>query len=462
MRSSMRRSCTAGAQYEHWAVRRVGTVPVRMRLVRAIAWTGLGQLTLAAAGIVSAALVNRAIAPAGRGIVAEAQTWAALFVTLLGLSLASSIYHFANRERYAISDAGRMFAVLVTSAMVSLAATLGLAAVLFFPAGAVSPDTVLAWPALIGLPAASIFCTNFQTLALALGRARLSAVANLLMAFLSLALLLPAYEAGVLDVPYVLFVAVIVQAVGAVFVFIPLWRSVGIGSAGIDTRFLWAFLCAGLKQHVGTISMFAYTRVNQLIVFHFWGDRETGLLAAAHALAFGCFTAFSAAQAALYSQIVQDKSDGLDLTIAMMRIALYSGFFLVIPAMLAAEWLLQAYGGSQFIEAAWSFRMLAPAAWVLSVAGMAAPYYVRAGAFTLASANSVIVAVIGVGLNLWLVPALGANGAAAATLLTLALAFFGVLWMIRIMSGAWPWRAFVPDFRSERAQLAAWWQSARP
>jgi O-antigen/teichoic acid export membrane protein len=432
-----------------------------MRLIRAIAWTGLGQLTLAVGGIVSAALVNRAIAPAGRGILAEAQTWAALFVTLLGISLASSIYHFANRERYAISDAGRLFVVLVTSAIVSLAATLGLAAVLFVPSGPVSPDTVSAWPVLIGFPAASIFCTNLQTLAVALGYARLSAAANLMMAFLSLAMLFTGYTAGILDVPYVLFVAIIVQAVGTFFVFMPLWRSVGIESAGIDAHLLRAFLFAGLKQHVGTISMFAYTRVNQLIVFHFWGDRETGLLAAAHALAFGCFTAFGAVQTALYAQISREKSDGLDLTVAMMRIALYSGLLLVIPATLAAEWLLQAYGGARFIEAAWSFRMLAPAAWVLSVAGMAAPYYVKAGAFTLASANSAIAAVIGIGLNLLLVPGFGANGAAAATLLTLALAFFGVIWMIRIMSGAWPWRAFVPDFRSERARLAAWWQSAR-
>jgi O-antigen/teichoic acid export membrane protein len=430
-----------------------------MRLLRAIAWTGLGQLALLVSGVISAALINRAISPSGRGIVAEAQTWTALMVVLLGFSLASAIYHFANRGQ--VSNAARVFVTLVMSSMVSLLATAGLAAVLFGPGALTSAATYEAWPTLIGLPAASIYCANLQALAVALGRTKLSAAANLLMATLSIVLLLAAYTADFLDIEYALFVMFVVQAVGALYLFIGIWRRVGLVSDGISVAILRRFLAIGLKQHAGTVSMFVYTRVNPLIVFHYCGDRETGLLAAAHALAFGLFSLFGAAQTALYSHVSRESDDGLQITIAMLRVVFYSGLLLMLPTMIGAEWLMRAYGGTQFADAAWSFRMLLCAAWLLTVAGMAAPYYVKASAFAFVSTISVVAAIVGIALNLFLVPRFGANGASAATLLTVALVFLGVLAMIRAVSGVWPSQAFVPQFTAERARIAEWWQSVR-
>jgi O-antigen/teichoic acid export membrane protein len=264
-----------------------------------------------------------------------------------------------------------------------------------------------------------------------------------------------------IDVKYVLVVAATVQSIGALYVFIGLHQAFGMSADALNQSLLRDFLLAGLKQHFGTVSLFAYTRLNQLFVFHWFGERETGLFAAAHTLAFGCFALFSSVQTALYYHVTRERTDGLGVTVSMLRIALYSGLVMLIPAGLAAELLLQMYGGEQFVEAATSFRLLLFASWLLSVAGMAAPYYVKAGAFSLASANSVVVALIGLALNFWLVPRFGATGASLATLATLALAFFGVILMIRAISGVWPWAVFMPRFAAERARMAQWWQSVR-
>ena len=93
------------------------------KLVRGIVWTVLAQGSQTVGSMVTAAMINRAISPAGRGIIADVQTWAGLLVTLFGLSLNSAIYHCANRERYTYGDDTRLYIVLLTSTCASIVAT---------------------------------------------------------------------------------------------------------------------------------------------------------------------------------------------------------------------------------------------------------------------------------------------------------------------------------------------------
>jgi O-antigen/teichoic acid export membrane protein len=317
-------------------------------------------------------------------------------------------------------------------------------------------QAVALWSIVLALPGATIFSANLTTLGVALGRVRLASGIAIIQAGANLVAIVPAFLLHAIDLRFALLAPWAVQVIGAGGMLVALWRSIGCSSSGVSTKVLIPFVGAGLKQHIATVSTFVYTRINQLIVFHYCGDKETGLLAASHTLAFGLFAAFGAVQIALYPTVIRNDGDGLGITIRMVRLSLYAGLLLIVPIVLLANPLLRAYGGSQFDEAVWCFRMLAPAAWILSVSSLTAPYYVKAGAFGMASYVSLALGIVSVLSNVLLVPKFAANGAAMATLLTVSVGFVAVLGMIRIISGASPLAALTPDFRQEVAGLVHW------
>lgn len=426
------------------------------KLAQGIMWTVLAQGFQTIGGMVTAAMVNRAISPVGRGIIADVQTWAGLLVTLFGLSLNSAIYHFANRERYTYGDDTRLYIVLLTSACASIVATAGMGGLLLAWPQAISMQAVALWSILLALPAATIFSANLMTLGVALGRVQLASGIAIIQAGANLVAIVPAFLLHAIDLRFALLAILAVQVIGAGGMLVALWRSIGCSSSSVSTKVLLPFIGAGLRQHIATMSTFVYTRINQLIVFHYCGEMETGLLAASHTLAFGLFAALGAVQIALYPTVIRNDGDGLGITIRMIRLSLYGGLILVVLTVLLANPLLRAYGGSQFDEAVWCFRMLVPAAWILSVSSLTAPYYVKAGAFGMASYVSLVLGIVSILSNVILVPKLAANGAAMATLLTVSVGFIGVLGMIRIISGVSPLVALTPDFRQEAAGLARW------
>ena len=424
-----------------------------------VAWSVLARVAQTVGGIVTAGMVNRAMSPAGRGVIANVQTWVGLFVTLLGLSLTSAIYHFANRERYAYGDDARLFLVLLSSAGVSVVATVGMGTLFLWYPNELSTQAVNLWFVVLALPAATIYCVNLTTLGFALGRVRLASAVGVFQSTLNVALIGPAFLLHAINLRFALLAILIVQMMGAAGMVAMLWRSVGCSPKGVSIPVVWGFLTAGLKQHVATVATFTYTTVNQLLVFHYCGEKETGLLAAALALAAGAFAAVGAAQLALYPMVIRNHGDGLAITIRMTRLGLYGGACVVVPLVAFAGPILRAYGGPRFDEAVLCFRMLVPAFWLLSVSSLTAPYYVKAGAFSLVSFVSVGLCVVSIASNAVLVPRYAANGAAFATLLTVALGFASVLGIVRVVSGASPLAALLPDFRGEQAALASWWAS---
>lgn len=413
-------------------------------LSRGIFWSGAGQATLALSGILSAALVNRALAPEGRGVVAEALTWAGLVTVVFGLSIGSAIYHFSNQARYKIAEPAQLSIVLASCVMVAVGAILAMAICVWVSPKASALRAGALQPVLLALPAISILCINLLAFAVASGRTRLAGSCNMLMAAIGIALIAAAFSMGYLDVSYAITVTLIVQVVGVLYLLLALLRLVGIDSKGASARLVYSYLVAGLKQHIGTVAFFVYVRANQILVFQISGEREAGLFAAAHTLAFGAFAAFAAIQTALYAVVSRQLGDGLEVTFVAMRAAIFGGLIVVIPAIVWADVIISAYGGVEFAGAVLSFRILVIAAWILSACAMSAPYYVKQGAFWLASANSVIVGCVGIGLNTLLVRHFAAVGAATATLLSAILGFAGVMVLIRLCAGVWPWRAFHP------------------
>ncbi len=437
------------------AAREVGAAqPAIPGLAYAFAWGIAGQVAGALVGLASAALVNRALGAAGRGVVAEIQTWGAMFASLFGLSLSLSIYHFANRQRYPMPDSARLALVLASSCATALLSAAALAVYTVHAPQRFSVDAAAQRALLVVSPVATIFATNMLALGQGLGRVRLVGIVTIVQAVAGLAAVAGAYLAGSLDVRFAVAAAIAVQLAGSAWIAGTVWRSAGGVGRGLVPGSTWRFVSAGLKIHVATVCTFGYTTANQLLVFHYAGSEQTGLLAVALTLSFGLFGAFGALQVALYPRVIHGTDD-LDVTIRMLRLGLYSGLVAAVALVVAARPLLHAYGGERFLEAAPAFRLLVLAAWTVSLSSLAAPYVVKAGAFGLASASALVLGICSVALNLLLVPRHGTIGAAAATLGTTLLGFALSLGMLRLLSGRWPWAALLPDFGAERAAAEA-------
>jgi O-antigen/teichoic acid export membrane protein len=426
--------------------------PLGGSLTRGFVWMLAGQAALLLGGIVCAALINRALAPSGRGVVAAMQTWATLLVAIFGLSLNTAIYHIANRDRYRFSDGARLALTLISSAGISVLAAVAMATLILYWPKTISYQAREQFWILLALPGATVFATNLTALCLAMGRVQLASISTIVQAGARLLIIGTAFLFGLVDLRLAILVMVIVSVLGALVALARLLPGVTLSLNGLSSRHIWSFLGAGAKQHVATISGLVQTSLNQIIVFHYCGDYQTGLLAAANTLAFGCFAAFGALQLALYPRVIH-SSDDLEITIRSVRLALYGGPVLVIPLVLLAHPILRAYGGSQFDQAASGFRLLVPAAWLMSMSTLTAPYYVKAGAFGLASATAVLLGAISIALNVVLAQSFAATGAAAATLVTLLVGFLLALLMVRFISGKSPLPVLLPRFEREIAVL---------
>lgn len=423
-----------------------------MKGAAALVWTLAGRFLLLVLGVLVGALVNRALSPAGRGIYAEVQTWVGLFIALFGCSLDTATYHFANRERYPVADGVRLTLTTAASLTVSALGAGAMRLTMEVAPQRFSAEAREHFFTIALLLTSTVLSTNLVTLNQALARVRFAAVLGLVQGGLSAAVVGLAFLTKSVTVWFALSATTIVQLVVATIAVTAGASRDGFRAAGLERSMVQRYVSAGLKQHVATISTFLYSRVNQLIVFHFCGDKHTGFLAASLTLALGMFSGFSALQFALYPRVIH-STDDFEVTIRSLRIAFYLGLAAVLPLVLLGGPILRAYGGEAFEPAALSFRLLVPGAWFLSMSSLVSPYYIKRGAFGLAAASAVALGVLSVALNLFLVPAYASVGAAAATMTTMMVGFGLALTMLAVIARRSPLAVFVPDFRVELRAL---------
>ena len=97
-----------------------------MVFVKNFAWLFSSKTSFIITSFFTGALINRALGPSGRGVLAEIQTWVHLFMVIFGLSIDTAVYHFSNRRRYKFDDSVRLTTVLVLNVVLSLLAMLSL------------------------------------------------------------------------------------------------------------------------------------------------------------------------------------------------------------------------------------------------------------------------------------------------------------------------------------------------
>lgn len=396
---------------------------------------------------ITGCLINRALGPLGRGILAEMQTWVGLFIIIFGISIDTATYHFANRAVYGDDDRSKFVTVCLLNIVYALLATAALTFFVFYWPEQVSAGTIEFLFLLDIFLIMSMLATNLAVFFQALGNVRFSAQVGIMRAVINIVVISIGYFLGLINIRFVLLTMIIVQAVALFMIFNVSFKS-GLIFGRFSKDILKGLITKGLKQHVATISAFVYTKVNQLIVFRYSGEAETGIFAVALSLVIYLMIIPETFQIILYPRVIHSNDD-YEVTVRSLRLGFYVWGAVVGLMILFAKPILLIYGGGRFLPSVNVFRILLIATWFLPLSSLLAPYYVKKGAFVMGSVFTLLLGIISIGINLLLVPRYASMGAAYATSITCFIGFCTIILFLYYLSGKNPFVIFKPDFQKE-------------
>ena len=420
-----------------------------MSLKRNFAWILGSKFFLVATTLFTGALINRSLGPFNRGIFAEAQTWVALFVVIFGIGMQAAIYHFSNKSLYNYDDKTRFTTVFLLSFIYSILAALTLTlCVRYWPErfSSTSANYLILLNALI---VTTMLTANLTVFLQAMGNIRSSALVGIAQAVANFVVIGYGYLFNILDVGFVMQRLLIIQLFSLLFLFIIfLKKRLIFGRFSLDIA--KRLIATGIKQHIATVSVFVYIKVNQLIVYRYYGESETGIFSVALALAFALIFIPETFRVALYPRVIHSDDD-YDVTVRSLKIGFYVWGSIAICIMLLAKPLLLIYGGGKFLPSINVFRILMIAAWFLPLSSLLAPYRVKKGVFGIESFWAVVLGIVSIGMNIFLVPRYASSGAALATAITCLLGFAQAILIFWYVSKKNPLVIFKPDFKKEIA-----------
>jgi O-antigen/teichoic acid export membrane protein len=399
------------------------------------------------AGFITAAMINRSLGPSGRGIYAEMQTWMGLFAVIFGMSLDTAIYYFANRSLYGTDDRSRLMTTFSLSLIYGLFATAALTIFVLGWPEQVSSETFKFLLLLDVLLIATILTGNLIIFLQAMGDIRYSAVIGVVQGMANVLVVGYAYWVDSLDIKIVLISVLIIQGI-TFLMLLAKFRRNNLLTGRFSKNLAKGMITAGFKQHIATIATFVYTKINLLIVFKYCGESNAGMFAVALSAAFYLMFVPMTFQTVLYPRVIH-STDDYEITVRSLRWGFYGWGVIVSFMILFAKPLLLLYAGRNFLPSVNNFRILMVAAWFLPLSSILAPYYIKAGAFGLASISAVLLGIISMGLNIVLVPRYADIGASLATALTCFIGFCMVLVFLWHLSKKNPLVIFNPNFKKE-------------
>ena len=393
----------------------------------------LGSKTVAmGAGFITAALINRALGPSARGIYAEMQTWLGLFAVLFGMSMDTAIYYFANKSLYGTDDQSKFITTFSLSLIYGFLASAALTIFVYAWPEKVSSETLKYLILLDVLLIATMLVGNLVIFLQSIGDIRYSAVIGVVQGVINVIVIGYAYMTDVLDIKIVLISVLIIQSITFLMLLVKFSRQnflIGKFSKNLAK----GIVVAGLKQHVATIATFVYIKINQLIIFRYCGESETGIFAVPLSAALYLMFIPMTFQTVLYPRVIH-ATDDYEITIRSLRLGFYIWGVIILLMILFAKPILLLYAGKDFLPAISTFRILLITAWLLPLSSLVAPYCIKLGAFYAMSFSALLLGAISIVLNMLLIPSFLKIGAALATSITSLTGFCFSLILLRFLS----------------------------
>lgn len=395
-------------------------------LWRSIVLAGGARFYGLVAGMLTLIVTARALGPEGRGQVAAALTWAALFSSVGYLSLGQVALHSAGRGRDASWLARHLGSLGLVTLVVSVVGWVISAVSYAVTDGDLYGGLAVGVLALgmVALPLL-IWEQYGSSLLMAVDRLPVYNRAQVIGRTVGVALAVVLVIGLGWGVSGALLAILVAQAVVAGAGVKVLWVLAGrrVLANRATTRGL---LVGGAKLHLNAVGTFLFTSVSVLIVQYYRGAEETGLFQLAVQLVAVLLVVPQAAAMVLYSEVARDGVDRawpatmrvlIRLTVAMAA--------LVAVAALVAPWVIPFVVGEDFRPAVPVFQLLLVAVVGQTFSTVMAPQWIGRGLFWQVSAASLATGVVTVVACLYLVPRHGMIGAAWATVGVYVLSVFG-------------------------------------
>ncbi|HWP20341.1 MAG TPA: polysaccharide biosynthesis C-terminal domain-containing protein [Burkholderiaceae bacterium] len=207
---------------------------------------------------------------------------------------------------------------------------------------------------------------------------------------------------------------------------------------------------AGFCTVVGLTNLVSWLnyRADLFIVERYTGLASAGVYSVAVSVAELLWFLSSSVTAAAYGRLgASQREEAIALAVRLMHLNLVVLLAAAPVLALLAAWALPAWLGADYRQAVPLLLVLLPGVWAYACASTLSAYYTNGlGRPQWAAGVAGFSLAVNVATCLWLVPRLGALGAALATSLSYLLAIAWGLWRFQAQTG-WPWRRLLwPDW----------------
>lgn len=418
-----------------------------MSLRRNFIWMVISRCVSLAALFITGSLINRSLGPLGVGILAEMQTWVGLFMVVFGMGIDAATYHFTNKIAYPYDVKTKFTTIFILNIIYAILAASALTFFVFYWPQKISSKTIEFLFLLDIFLIVSMVTTNLVIFFQALGNIKFSALLGIIRAVINILIICTGYFLGLISIGFVVVSMLVVQVITLFMVIRAAFKS-GFISGYFSKEMAICLFTKGIKQHIGAISAFIYIKINQLIVFKYCGEEQSGIFAVALTLALYLTLVPETFQLVLYPRVIHSDDD-YKVTANALKFGFYVWGAIVILIIIFAKPILLMYGGKKFLASINAFRILMFMVWFLPLSSLIAPYFAKKGAFGLSSLFAVCLGIISTGLNLFLVPKYASVGAAFATSISCFIGFCMVILLLFYLSKKNTLIIFKPDFKKE-------------
>jgi len=383
-----------------------------MRLWKAVTLTSGTKAYWMIGAMIGTVITARFLGPQGRGVIAAATSWVALFVTFGHFSLSNVIIYLLGGE-----DRARLLPVVTGSVMAVTAATalLGwaIAAAMYVVTHGrifqhIAPPVLAI--AFAGLPLL-LWMENGNSLLIVLGdlkRLNVAQASGTTIGIVLITLAVGVWKGGVAAALAATLVSYIVV--------------VGIGLARVvaasrplrvSREIVRSLLTGAVRLHLAAVSTFFFTNIAVILLNQFRPVAEAGFFQLAMQLTLAMQVVPMAIAVVAFTIVTRDGADGAwrEHRMLILQTMLYAAVAAAV-AYAAAPLVVPLLAGRAFEPAVGIFRIVALSIFGMSLAAVMAPQWIARGYFLRVAILYLSAALVGVAGNYLLIPRYGMAAAA--------------------------------------------------
>ena len=383
-----------------------------MRLWKAVTLTSGTKAYWMIGAMIGTVITARFLGPQGRGVIAAATSWVALFVTFGHFSLSNVIIYLLGGE-----DRARLLPVVTGSVMAVTAATalLGwaIAAAMYVATHGrifqhIAPPVLAI--AFAGLPLL-LWMENGNSLLIVLGdlkRLNVAQAAGTTIGVVLVTLAVGVWKGGVAAALAATLVSyMVVVGIGLARVIAASWP------LRVSRDVVRSLLTGAVRLHLAAISTFFFTNIAVILLNQFRPVAEAGFFQLAMQLTLAMHVVPMSIAVVAFTIVTRDGADGAwrEHRMLILQTLLYAAVAAAV-GYAAAPFVVPLLAGHAFEPAVGIFRIVALSIFGMSLAAVMAPQWIARGYFLRIAIIYLFAALVGVAGNYLLIPRYGMAAAA--------------------------------------------------